>query len=139
MSCYPKIPCIMATSVTTNASLTTINLPAFVGAIPLCGPAKGCVNIIVPPTFMCDNTNPVVITADSVTYQIINRCGNLLRTDQLSRHCCKFALHLHRPSDTIADLCGLLFVCQDKLCKSRYVPPLPESSNMKRSTNKGVA
>lgn len=121
MNCCCKPPCITANDVSLSGSQTVISLSPFEGALP----PSGCFVLNVPPVFPCNDTNPVVISSGSNTYQIMDRCGNVLRTDQLARHCCRFPLHLRRPNDTLTTLQGKLLICLDKLCPSRYIPTTP--------------
>lgn len=115
-----KVPCITVTGpdVALGGSTTVITVPPFEGAIPPCGRVDLC----LPPIFPCNNLSPVQINNGTVVYETITKCGNVLRTDQLSGHCCKFALHLRHPSDTLTYLDGHLFMVLDKLCPSRHIP-----------------
>ena len=124
MNCC-KPPCITANDVSLGGSQTVIALAPFEGALP----PSGCVVLNVPPVFPCNNTNPVVIDSGSTVYQVMDRCGDALRTDQLARHCCRFPLHLRRPSDTLTTLQGTLLICLDKLCPSRHIPTSPAPTN----------
>ena len=85
-----KVPCITVTGpdVALGGSTTVITVPPFEGAIPPCGRVDLC----LPPIFPYNNLNPVQINNGTVVYENITKCGNVLRTDQLSGHCCKFAL-----------------------------------------------
>lgn len=132
------VPCITVTgeSISLSGSQTVIAVAPFEGAIPPCGRIDFC----VPPVFPANNTNPVVIDSGSRVYQVINRCADVLRTDQLSRHCCKFALHLQRPSDPLETLENSLLRCLDRLCPSRYLPAsTPRTTTPDPAENAGVA